>query len=219
MLLALQSCKLFSIAGKLSTEIDIIHDTNESLQSLTVISIHSNEPTTTPWEIENEDEYVDVDAAEGISPHHLRTSPANSTNFDHRQDNAPEIFYHSIDADGIDTNDYTDLRKRPPISPKPRRIKSQSPSPVMNCQRQRAFAVNGDKPSTEKKPLPLPKNKDKNRATRLKDESPFQSQIIEQPYEQDYQALSSSTKNRMELYTCPAVVSASSESIAYHNYY
>ncbi len=209
MLLTLQSCKLFSFAGKLSTEIDIIHDTNEPLQSPTV---HSNEPTTPPWEIENSDEYVDV-GAEGISPlDHLRTSPANSTNFDHLHDNAPEIFYHTIDADGIDTNDYTDLRKRPPISPKPRGIKSQSP--VMNCQR--AFAVkriNGDTPSTERKPLPLPKNKDKNRATNLKDESPLQSQTIDQPYEQEYQALSSSTKNCMELYTCPAEVSASSESV------
>ncbi len=111
---------LFSFAGKLSTEInfihDIIHDTNEPSQSLTVIDIHSNESTTTPWEIENSDEYVDV-GAEGISPHHLRTSPASSTNFDHRQDNAPQI---TVDADGIDTNNHTDLRKRPPISPKPK---------------------------------------------------------------------------------------------------
>ncbi len=156
-------------------------------------------------EVDTSAGYVDV-GAQGISPlhHPLRTSPANSTDFAHLQDNATEIHYHALDADGMDTNDYTDLRKPPPISPKPGVVKSQS----LNCQR--GFAVKriggGEKLTERTKPLPLPKNKDKNRATNLTAESPIQVQRIEQPYEQEYQALSSSTQNRMEVYTCPAEV-------------
>ncbi len=155
--------------------------------------------------MENSAGYIDV-GAKGIFP------LANSTDFNHLQDNAPEIFYHAIDADGMDTNDYTDLRKPPPISPKPVGVKSLSQQP---------FAVkrigDGKTSKERRKPLPLPKIKDKNRAPALEDELPLQSQRIEQPYEQEYQALSSSTKNRVEVYSCPAEVSASSESVVYAN--
>ncbi len=198
--------------GKLSTEIDIIHSTNEPLQSLTTIDIHGNEPTTPPQEMENSAGYVDV-GAEEIPPldHPLRTSLANGMDSAHLQDNAIEIYYHAIDADGMDTNDYTNLRKPPPISPKPRRVKPQS----VNCQREFAVTRIGDGKTSKqcRKPLPPPKNEDKNRAT-LKDESLLQSH---QPCEQEYQELSSSTKNRVDMYTCPAEVSASSESIVYAN--
>ena len=206
---AISCCFLFP--GKLSsTEIDIIHSTNEPLQSLAAVDIHGNESITLPQEIDNSAGYVDV-GAEGISPvdHPLRTSQANS--MDYLQDNAAKIHYHAIDVDGMDKREYTDLRKPPRISPKPRGVKSQS----LNCQQ--AFAVKkmgGEKLTERTKPLPLPKNKDKNRAP---SESPLQSQRIGQPSKQDYQALSSSTKNRVELYTCPAEVSASSESVVYAN--
>ena len=192
--------------GKQSTKIDLIHDTNEPLQSLTAIDIHGNEPTTPPQEIDNSDDYVDV-SAEGISPlgHPLRTSLANSMDSAHLQDNTPEIHYHTIDADGMDTNEYADLRRPPHISPKPGGVAS-------NCQL--PFAVkridDGEVSKEHRKPLPPPKN----RAPNLKDESLLQSQ---QPYEPEYQALSSSTMDYMELYTCPAELSASSESVVYSN--
>ena len=147
-------CFLFT--GKPSTEIDLIHDINEPLQFQTTIDIHGNESTTPSQVLENSDGYVDI-GAEEIPPldHPLRTSLANNTDFAHLQDNAIEIHYHTIDADGMDKSDYTDLRKPPPISPKPRGVKSQ----LMNGPRA-VKKIDGDKLSTEhRKPPPLAEKK------------------------------------------------------------
>ncbi len=221
--LTLHLIHCFSFIGKLSSEINNINEPipsltvigihgNEPLQSLTAIHIHGNEPTL-PQEMENLEDYVDV-GAEGISPLD-HPSLANNTDLAHPQDNTIEIHYRAIDADGMDKSEYTDRRKPPHISPKPRGVKSQS----LNCQRPFAVTRIGDGETSKqyKKPLPPPKNKDENRAPTLKDESLLQSQRIEQPSKHSYQELSLNTKDYTEMYTCPAELSASSDSIVYAN--
>ncbi len=152
--------------------------------------------------MDNSEYYVDVEA-EGIPPldHPLRTSLPNSTDFDHLQNNSIEIHYHPVDTDGMDEREYTDLRKPPPISPKPRGVKSQ----LINCQRPFAVKRIGDIETSKecRKPLPLPSE---NRA--LDKSLPHdQSQRIGQPSKQHYQELSSRTMDYLELYTYPSASS------------